>query len=199
MPNKTSCLLTSSELLDIYGVPIFNDVERREYFTLNADEIKALNKFKSTEKGIYFLVCLVYFKIKKTFVSFRYQDITVDRRYIMTRFFPDILTPRTLPKSTNTIARIEKSVLALCDYTRLGTSQLEKIKSDLQAHAMSKPKQRELFKSLLDLLTKYRVAIHGITTLQDIVSEVWNNENTRIIKTYKRHTKKNSEPQFYHF
>jgi hypothetical protein len=48
MPNKDSRLLFQTELLDIYGIPSLNDIERQEYFTFSDEEIKSLKDFKDT-------------------------------------------------------------------------------------------------------------------------------------------------------
>jgi hypothetical protein len=78
-------LLTPTELLDIYGSPVLNDIERREYFTLNKNEVKILKSFRNTEESVYFAICLIFFKMKRTFVNFGYQDTTEERRHIMER------------------------------------------------------------------------------------------------------------------
>jgi hypothetical protein len=83
MPNKDSRLLSPTELLDIYGTPILSDLERQEYFTFNETEVKVLNSFKDPKEAIYFAICLVFFKIKQTFVDFGYQETTAERQYVM--------------------------------------------------------------------------------------------------------------------
>ena len=70
MANKIPRLLAPAELLDIYGIPILNDIERQEYFTFNEEENKALKEFKNTKEAVYFAICLVFFKIKRTLVDF---------------------------------------------------------------------------------------------------------------------------------
>ena len=64
------------------------------------------------------------------------------------------------------------------------------IKSDLQKSALYYPRQRQLCKELLNCLVKHRIAIPGYTTLQDIVSGVWNVENKRMVQAYLRYTTK---------
>ena len=190
MPNTNAQLLTSTELLDIYGLPALNDSERREYFTLNQDELKVLKSFKDIQEAIYFAACLTFFKIKRTFVNFKYREITEERRQIMERYFPNKSPPKFLLKNHNSIARIENKVLTLCSYNRLTAKSSASIKLKLQQLASSNPRQRQLCKALLDLLVKQRIAIPGYSTIQNIVSNVWNCENDRVINTYLRHTNK---------
>jgi len=89
MPNKKTQLLTSIELMDIYGIPTLNDLERNEYFTLNQTELKTLKSFKDTSEAVYFVICLTFFKIKQTFINFKYRSVTKERQHIMERYFPN--------------------------------------------------------------------------------------------------------------
>jgi len=57
MSNKDSRLLSQTELLEIYGAPPLNDIERQKYFTFNEAEVKALNSFKTPVNVIYFALC----------------------------------------------------------------------------------------------------------------------------------------------
>ena len=65
-------LLSPTELLDIYSTPTLNDIELREYFTLNKNEIKVLRSFKTVGESVYFAICLIFFKIKRTLINFGY-------------------------------------------------------------------------------------------------------------------------------
>ena len=90
MANKIPRLLAPAELLDIYGIPVLSDIERQEYFTFNEEENKALKEFKDTKEAVYFAICLVFFKIKRTLVDFNYQDVTAERQHVMERYFPQV-------------------------------------------------------------------------------------------------------------
>lgn len=190
MANKETNLLNATELMDIYGVPILGEAECREYFTLSDNEIKVLKSFKTVNNSVYFAICLVFFKIKKTLVNFDYRDITNQRRHVIDRFFPNAATPKNIIKDKNTIARIENKVLDLCNYTRFSGPVTIKIENDLQKLAPNYPRQRQLCKTLLDLFIKHKICIPGYTTIQNMVSKISNRENDRIAKLYYRYTNK---------
>ncbi|WP_032114041.1 Tn3 family transposase [Candidatus Paracaedibacter symbiosus] len=190
MANKIPRLLAPAELLDIYGIPLLGDIERQEYFTFNEEESKALKDFKGTKEAVYFAICLVFFKIKQTLVDFNYQNVTTERQHVMERYFPQSLSPRALPSVYNKI-RAQNKVLALCGYQRFTREIGSKIKNELHKSAVSHPRQRQLCKELLNSLVKNRIAIPGYTTLQDIISSVWNYEKKRIVQSYLRYTNKN--------
>lgn len=189
MANKIPRLLAPAELLDIYGIPILSDIERQEYFTFNEEENKALKEFKNTKEAVYFAICLVFFKIKRTLVDFNYQNVTAERQHVMERYFPQASSPRSHPHYRNKI-RVENKVLNLCSYQRFTAEAEHKIKNELQESAIHHPRQHQLCKELLNSLVKHRIAIPGYTTLQDIVSDVWNAENKRLVQSYLRYTNK---------
>ena len=190
MTNNIPQLLNPTELLDIYGIPILNDNERQKHFTLNAKETSALKSFTDSKDAIYFVICLVFFKIKQTFIDFTYQEITAERNHVVERYFSHKPSPKSLPTDYSK-SRIKNKVLILCGYQRL-TKQLQaQIKQELHESASHYPRQRQLCKDLLNHCVKFRVAIPGYSTLQHIVSKVWNNENKRVIQSYLRCTTKN--------
>jgi len=190
LPARSTNLFTPEEVLDIYGVPILNDVERSEYFTLNNEENKAVKKFNNHNNAVYFLICLAFFKVKKTLVKFQYREVTQERRYVMRRYYPNLPSPKTLPQNKSTITRIENVVLKVCGYQRLTVTNLQIIKNGLQKMAPSKPKQRELLKALLALLDQHQIAIPVLTNLKEIVSDVWVREQNRLVNAYKRYSSK---------
>jgi TnpA family transposase len=190
MPNKIVKLLTPTELLDLYGIPILNDLERQEYFTFSPPEIKVLESFSGPKEAVYFAVCLVFFKIKKTLVEFNYQEITAERQHIMQVYFPKKAFPKSLPPEY-TKTRIKNKVLDLCGYQRFTGKVESKIKLKLLQAAPNHPRQRQLGKELLNVLVQERAEIPGYTILQGIVSEVWNDENKRVSQSYLRYTNSN--------
>lgn len=190
MPNQNSQLLTTTERLDIYSASSLNDAELREYFTFNKKETTVLKSFTEIEKAVYFAIALVFFKLKRTFVNFDYQEVTAIRRHVMGRYFPSKLSPRQSPTNRDTVARIEKQILKLCDYNRFSIAKAELIKKELLLQASYHPRQRQLCKSFLDLLIKHRIAIPAYSTIQEIITEIWNTENKRLTTAFMRQTNK---------
>ena len=74
MAHEKTGLLTPAEHRDFYSIPILNEHERHHYFTLTENELKILAQFKDIKDAVYFIIRLVFFKLKQTFISFQYQD-----------------------------------------------------------------------------------------------------------------------------
>lgn len=155
-----SNLLSSTEYIDIYGQPILSEVEIKEHFSFNKLEKAELNKFKDTSNAVYFAVCLAYYKIKKTFVDFNYQNITAERRHVISRYFPSKPYPRKLISNNRSIAHIENKVLKLCGYSRCQGKHTADISNKLVKLAPNYPRQRQLCKALLDLFIKNNISIN---------------------------------------
>ena len=187
MSNKNSTLLNPTEILDIYGPPILNDLESQEHFTLNKAETNLLKTHTNTKDAIYFLVCLVFFKIKGTFVEFNYEDIRVERQYLMKRYFPGKPLPKSLPVKYIQ-SQIKSKILNLCGYQKFAGTIPNIIFQELCISTSNHPRQRQLCKEFLNSCVKYKASIPGYTTLQDVVSNVWNHENKRVRTSYIRHT-----------
>ncbi|MCX7124273.1 MAG: DUF4158 domain-containing protein, partial [Gammaproteobacteria bacterium] len=190
MANPNSTLLTTEERRTLYGVPILNDIERTEYFTFSDDEIKILNGFDHIENSVYFAISLAFFKLKYTLINFSYQDVTQERQHVMKRYFPNEISPRNFPDDKDTIARIENKVLNIVGFSRFRKDSADKIISTLQDQASSYPRQRQLCRTLLNHMIKENVAIPSFSAVQECVTQIWNDEQSRVIKAYYRYTTK---------
>lgn len=70
-------------------MPVLNDFERQKHFTLNKKEISLFKSYKEPSEAVYFLICLVFFKIKRIFIYFNYQDIQPELQHLIKRYFID--------------------------------------------------------------------------------------------------------------
>ena len=201
MPNTNSNLLNPTEIFDIYGVPVLNDLERQAHFTLNKAETRLFKTYEEPRNAIYFIVCLVFFKIKRTIVEFEYKDIQAELQHVIKRYFVDnVASKKTLTHAldSNTLSipgrsvqsRIRSDIINLCGYQRFTGSIKNTLYAELRSIAPTHPRQRQLCKEFLNACVKHNVAIPGYTILQTVVSDVWNYENNRVISAYVRYASK---------
>jgi hypothetical protein len=188
MANTITMLLTAEERRTLYEPPVLNDAERNECFTFTEPEIKALKSFREVDSAVYFAISLAFFKFKYTLIRFRYREVTSERQHVMQRYFPNKSVPRRFPIDKDIIARIENKVLAVTGFSRFREKNAKPVLVTLQSQASLYPRQRQLVKTLLNLLIKENIALPSITTLQNCVTQVWNNELSRVIKAYYRNT-----------
>ena len=92
------------KILAIYGLPIFNDVERSHYFALTDLELIPLKlrpvNGKDTSSKLYFMLQLGYFKAKHLFFQFNYPDVENDVKFILNTYMPNDIIPSKLPSRT---------------------------------------------------------------------------------------------------
>ena len=189
MAHSKTGLLSPTELKDLYGVPILNDAERLAYFTFDQAELNILMNFKDVKDSVYFAIALVFFKLKHTFISFKYNDVVLEYKHIMQNYFPEQPIPKYMP-TESTKKRIQLSISTLCQAQRFKGEILQTIHGELQEIATYAPRQRQLLKELLRLFTKYNVIIPGHTTIQNLVINVWNQGQRRVLQAYTRYTTK---------
>ena len=189
MAHSKTGLLTPIEHRDLYSIPILNDLERQHYFTLKEQEQKILKQFKDGRDAMYFVINLIFFKLKQTFIPFQFNDVQMESLHVRQRYFPDQTFSKTMP-TESTKKRIHLKIMKLCQAKRLTGTTLTIIEDELQAFAPCAPRQRQLLKELLRLLQKHNVIIPGHTTLQNIVRQVWNREQQLILNAYHRYTTK---------
>ncbi len=189
MAHSKTGLLSPTELKDLYGIPILNDAERLAYFTFDQAELNILMNFKDVKDSVYFAVALVFFKLKRTFISFKYNDVVSEYKHVMHNYFFEHPIPKNMP-TESTKKRIQLSISALCQAQRFNGEIVQTIQSELQEIATYAPRQRQLLKELLRLFAKYNVIIPGHTTIQNLVIRVWNQEQRRVLQAYTRYTTK---------
>ena len=85
--SKRLYILAEHEIDQIYSIPNFNLNEKNEHFSLNIQEKNIAYWHKSPDSIIYFILQLGYFKAKKQFFSFSFQDVSSDTKYIIYHYF----------------------------------------------------------------------------------------------------------------
>ena len=88
-PGKRLSILTAEEIQELYGLPNFTYEDKIRYFTLTAIEIRELDSFRTTKTKMHFILQLGYFKARRLFFTFQYQQIREDVQYIQQQIFPE--------------------------------------------------------------------------------------------------------------
>jgi hypothetical protein len=82
-------ILSKNEIQELYGLPNFTYEDRINYFSLNLLEKKELDELRSVRSKIYFILQLGYFKAKKMFFTFNFQEVNEDIVYLLQQYFPN--------------------------------------------------------------------------------------------------------------
>lgn len=83
MRDKRLKILSKSEIKELYGIPQFNDEEKKAYFLLNDKEFQLMDSRGSLSSKVYFILQLGYFKATSQFFDFVLNDVKSDMQFIL--------------------------------------------------------------------------------------------------------------------
>ena len=166
-------ILTDAENTDLFAPPILDTNDRRFLFTLNDAELKEAKKIRDRKLRCIFVVLLGYFKVKPVVLSLRYYQFNHDLKYVSENVFPG---PGFGPLSLNprSRARLYQKVFRFVGYERWQeSSHAPLLFLELKTISRHWVQPRSLFAGAIEFLSANRIAIPGYTTLQDLISEVY--------------------------
>jgi len=82
-------ILEADEIETVYGLPVFDDVDRVFYFALSPPERAILSQLHGPKSYIYYILQLGYFKARRHFFVFNLQQVAADGQYVQRIYFPD--------------------------------------------------------------------------------------------------------------
>jgi len=172
-------ILTRNEIQELYGLPRFTDEERVKYFFLDQSEMKELENFRTNISKIYFILQLGYFKAKKRFFVFQFQEVKDDIYYVSQKYhFKEEIKKTILAKSSRTDQY--KLILKLLDYQNCTLERKKELQDKAFHLATIHAKPIYIFKELFNYLEKKRIIVPAYSTMQTIVSKAIIREKERL-------------------
>ena len=68
-------LLSTTEIDELYSIPIFNKKDRELFFALSNSDYKLLDEYRTQKLKIYFILQLGYFRATQQFYNFEFDDV----------------------------------------------------------------------------------------------------------------------------
>ena len=88
--DKNLAIFSEVERFALYGIPDFNNKQRREYFSFSESEIVNITSSPHTHINVFYALQLGYFKAKKIFFQLSWEDIPQeDLQFIIYHYFDD--------------------------------------------------------------------------------------------------------------
>jgi TnpA family transposase len=178
---KRISILTKSEVNELYQVPSFNSVERAEYFALDINFRKEINKIINKASRVYLILIIGYFRYKPVLPEFTSKEVKNDIKYIIQTYYknenPNLNI--NIPKSTR--ARLIKRMLSTLGFEQLTPSVKNELTGRLNDVATICMEPKYIFDELLAFLGQRRIALPGYSTVQKLVSEALNFERKRTL------------------
>ncbi|HDL6964386.1 TPA: DUF4158 domain-containing protein [Yersinia enterocolitica] len=110
---KRISILTNSEVNELYQAPSFNSIERTEYFSLDINLKKEINKIINIESRVYLILIIGYFRYKPVLPDFTSVNVRNDIKYIIQNYYKTekLDLNVNIPKSTK--SRLVKRMLSI--------------------------------------------------------------------------------------
>lgn len=180
-------ILSPNEIESLYGLPKLSEEERELYFSMDADELKIAHSHRFLTTKLIFILQLGYFKAKRMFFIFTYDEAHNDIQFIRERYsFPQFL-PKNFGIHKTTRWKQQQHILKLFNYHEYNISRQLEIKDKARRSVKLSSKPICIFKDLLAYLEKSRVVIPAYSSLQKIISKVIVEEDNRLSALAEQH------------
>lgn len=174
-------LLSSTEVEELYARPTFNTHEQRLYFALNKSERAALAQHSNTKTRVYFILQLGYFKAKQQFFTFSLEDVSNDVQFVVSTYYSDAGSTQFSGQISRDYIRIQRqAILSLYAYRGWSSDFVSKTKAHIGDLLRYYPKGHSAFRQLLAYFDHQKIVIPSYSTLQDIFSRAFADEEKRL-------------------
>jgi len=178
--NKNLTILSTAEKFAFYGLPDFDDNQRRKYFSFSNDEMLIIMRSNHVHINIYCALQLGYFKAKKIFFQILWKDILQeDIQFIIDNYFPNQILSHT--SITSYEYYIQRKAISVYFGYKLWIKEFHYILSEQAAQIIKRDiSPNFIARELISFLNDLKVVRPGYTTLQTIISKTLNDERKRI-------------------
>ena len=178
--SKRLNILSKHEVKEIFGFPRFTPKDRDFYISLNEEEMKVVEKFKTTKTKIHFILLASYFKATGTFHDFEFQNVKRDTNYVLNKYFNGKKIQLKGSTWRNTRFEQRKLILELYEYQQWDESAISffhlKLLKLLRIHA----NHIDVFKESLELIKNQRIVLPPYRILQDCLTRAISEEKERL-------------------
>jgi TnpA family transposase len=179
-PNKRLTVLSETEKLALYGLPVFDDFQRPEYFAMTEAEHTLAFQRQGLIEQVYCLLQLGYFKAKQAFFRFSLKDVPPeDIDFLLLRYFPgQTLATRKLRDNEYYAQRNE--ITTLFGYRLCLDDDLPMLLEKATFLARTDVTATFLLTELMAFLNSKRIVRPGYTTMQTVIIDALVAERQRL-------------------
>lgn len=183
---KRLAILSLPEAQELYSVPHLSPHEQDYFFTLSEEELAAVNRLDLLRNRIHLILMLGYFKVKRVCLIYRWKDIVADYHYVADRYFPEASRQNKNP-NRQTRSRLYNTVFDLTGYQRCNNSIEKSLLTQLEKRAKHYIDESQLLSDAVTFLRSKQTAIPRYSTLQKIISQAINTEESRLAQLIDKH------------
>ena len=179
---KRLTILSEVEKFALYGLPDFNDQQRREYFSFSEEEMVIIKSSAHVHINIYSALQIGYFKAKKIFFYIQWNDIVPeDFQFIIQHYFVGSAIQLTdINISKYEFYKQRKEIAELFCYQFESHRNLLTLYKEASQIIKRDTSPNFIARELIKFLNDIKLIRPGYTTLQDIISKSLTDERKRI-------------------
>lgn len=182
---KRLSILSNKEIQNIYGLPQLSHEERIKLFSLNTLEKKELGHYRLLRAQIYFILQLGYFKAKKMFFNFSFNDVQNDIQFILQNNFPGIYNLEGSRLTHKPRSKQQRRILKLLNFKICSKTERKELLEKAKYLATIYTKPLYIFKELFNDLENRRVVFPAYSFFQDIIGKALSYETVRLERIFK--------------
>ncbi len=178
--NDRLTILSEAEKTALYGIPLFDDFQRLEYFAMTDSERSLVMQRKGLLKQLYCLLQIGYFKAKQAFFQFSLDEVPPeDVTFLLQRYFPE-QTLTVEPLSAKEYYAQRSEIVALFGYRLWAANDLPTLLDKAILLARTDITPTFLLAEMMVFLIGQRIVRPGYTTLQTSIRDALSAERDRL-------------------
>ncbi|BDU56873.1 hypothetical protein LTEGF4_26210 (plasmid) [Limnohabitans sp. TEGF004] len=163
----------------LYGVPNFDEGQQLEYLALSETELALVNSRPSLHAQVHCILQIGYFKAKRAFFAFDWDEVAEDCAFVTSRYFQDQAVA-LLPISKHERYAQRDGITALAGYQSWSSASLLWLASLAEQLVRRDVTPSFVAMELVAALGERKIIRPGYTTLQEIVSGALTAEHRRL-------------------
>jgi hypothetical protein len=168
---KRITILTAAEVKELYSLPKFTAIERKNAFYLTEESEAIVNSFRQLETKAYHILLQGYFRENPILFAFHFRQVQEDLSYIMETYFPGKKPPRgTLSKKM--ISRLHQKLLHSNGFHKFNVSWKEKLVKRVFDVAEITVDPGYMFDECLSFFGQHLIPLPKYSSLQDIIGNI---------------------------
>jgi Domain of unknown function (DUF4158) len=176
---KDLTLLSGAEQFALYGLPDFDDDQRMGYFIFTEQEMALVLTRQSVHAQVYCCLQIGYFKAKKAFFQFSWEETTADCAFILTRYFNKLaFVPALVTRHEHYAQRA--LIVVLFGYRLWAADFLPMLTGRANQVVSCDVTPSFIVAELIAFLNDQKIVRPGYTTLQSLISEALSIERKRL-------------------
>jgi len=179
LKNERLAVLSDAEQFALYGLPDFDDRQRLDYLSLSPRELSLASARPGLHAKIFCALQIGYFKAKRAFFHFTWDDIREDYSFVLTRYFND------QPCKLQPIPRYEQyaqrlPITEMFGYRLWSADFLPQLAQRIAQIIRRDVTPGFIVAELIAYLNKHKIVRPGYTTLQTVISNALFAERQRL-------------------